>query len=94
MNPNNEWLKKEVDILSKEKKAHSKKYDTVIFRRLMVLLIPLLLFGAALNGMPSILMHGSAQWTCKRCGCFNDSHVSDWKGDHYCGRCGTRMGDE
>lgn len=36
----------------------------------------------------------SAQWRCSKCHRWIYSEISDWKGDFFCPRCGTKKGDD
>lgn len=99
---NNEWLENEMAEIELEQKKTNKRYDSKMFYKLMTLLIPILLSSMALSALScpkcdapiNISIDQSAQWTCKSCKQFNDSKDHDWKGDYFCGNCGTRKGDE
>ncbi|MFQ5729040.1 MAG: hypothetical protein ACE5GN_01595 [Waddliaceae bacterium] len=94
------WLNEELH------KTQNRPHDTKMIWKVLPLLISMLFFaiyshaslqcptcGTELEVVP-VEAGKAASWRCKKCGDFNYSEDPDWKGDYYCGRCGTRKGDE
>jgi hypothetical protein len=106
MNPKNDYLDYEIKKLRLSTRIAEKKNETKMLIKFLFLLIPLLFFGISLHAAPpneAILRHrharqvdGGVQFTCKRCRTsqWQDKRQADWRGDYFCGFCGTKMGSE
>ncbi len=102
----NEWIDSEIEDLQCDRKAGWKKHrDNSLFLRLMVFLIPMLIYSVFIDSnetRPCYVGHRAwyvsdgrqtgINWKCKNCGArhWTAERAKDWKGDIYCARCGSK----
>lgn len=100
-----EWIDQEVTSLQREQqKKFKKRQDNSLFIRLMIFLLPLLLYSVCLQGSQPRKPHtynawylsdgkkSGVNWVCQHCGArhWTADKARDWKGDIYCQRCGHK----
>lgn len=90
----NDWLNSEIYDLKLDNFKKGKR-DMQVFKRLMIVLLPLFLFTVALPAYSAIQSYRhpkSVFWTCQRCRTsqWQDSANRDWRGEYYCRNCGLK----
>lgn len=93
----NLWLINETLSIEHEMRDKSKKWDNVIFSRLMIFLIPLFFYAINLDAAPKTypcykIDDGGIYFTCQKCRIsqWQDKQNCDWTGYYYCRNCGEK----
>lgn len=66
-----------------------------LFLRMLIMLIPFLIYSISLHAQPDtrhIGIHQGVHWKCANCRTYQwqATNMKDWKGEYHCTRCGAK----